>query len=227
MRYFNLHTHHPENNPVVVEMVNQYPNDFRDLPHFSVGIHPWHVESQNLDSEIATLENQIQHANCLAIGECGLDKRSKIQYDLQLDAFERQLNLALKYKKPVIVHCVASFSEVILAKKKMKSDVPMIIHGFAKNAVTAKQLIDNGFYLSFGKFLMKNPELKSVFNSVPDDRIFLETDSMETGIKDVYIRAASYKDISVDAIQNMIKKNVKTVFNVDLFKITPSKAEII
>ena len=86
----------------------------------------------------------------------------------------------------------------------------MIIHGFSKNWQVAKSLLDNGFYLSFGKYLLRNPELTSVFEQVPNDRFFLETDTIEESIADVYIKAASVKPIDVEQI---ISDNFKLVFN--------------
>lgn len=86
----------------------------------------------------------------------------------------------------------------------------MIIHGFSKNEQVAKSLLDNGFYLSFGKYLLRNTELTSVFEQVPNDRFFLETDTIEENIADVYIKAASIKQLDVEQI---ISDNFKLVFN--------------
>jgi len=128
------------------------------------------------------------------------------------------LALAEKYQKPVILHCVAAFQEIVETKKRMKLSVPMVIHGFSKNQQTAKQLLDNGFYLSFGKYLLRNPELESVFKSVPNDRFFLETDTIEENIADVYALAATYKNMQIEHLQQQIKVNFKTVFESRLIR---------
>ena len=65
----------------------------------------------------------MKDASCLALGECGLDKKVQTPLDLQQEVFERQLTLAEKYKKPVIIHCVAAFQELIAIKKKLKLSV--------------------------------------------------------------------------------------------------------
>jgi TatD DNase family protein len=65
-----------------------------------------------------------------------------------------------------------------------------------------KQLISNGFYISFGKYLLLNPELESVFKSIPDDKIFLETDTVSENIAAVYELAATYKGISMLKCRN-------------------------
>ena len=120
--------------------------------------------------------------------------------------------LAEKYKKPVVIHCVAAFQEVIAIKKKTKISVPLIIHGFSKNNQIANQLIKEGFYLSFGKFLLRNPDLKTVFKNIPNDRFFLETDTIEENIQQVYELASKYKELKNEELQSVISNNYKNVF---------------
>ena len=213
MKYFNLHTHKVSDHPGALALVNQYPTNFdRTIPFYSIGIHPWHIEEHRVEADLEIIISQIQNKNCLAIGECGLDKRIEIDFDLQIAVFEKQLILAEKFKKPVVIHCVAAFQEVIEIKKRLKTTVPLIIHGYSKNEQIAKSLIDNGFYLSFGKYLLQNPALKTVFKTISNDRFFLETDTTGNLIESVYALAAKYKNIEITELQNIINANFKTVF---------------
>ena len=91
---------------------------------------------------------------------------------LQTEVFEKQIALAEKYRKPLVLHLVAAYQELIAIHKKRPIKVPVILHGFSKNEQTAKALLDCGFYLSFGKYLLRNPELAAVFRSIPNDRFF-------------------------------------------------------
>ena len=201
MEFFNLHTHKFTNQPGVLELVNQYPWEFdATVPFYSIGIHPWFIVEERLESDFEILESKLQDANCLAVGECGLDKRIEVPMELQQMVFEKQLLLAQQYQKPVVIHCVAAFQELIEIIKKLKISVPILIHGFSKSEQLAKQLLDNGFYISFGKYLLLNPELELVFKSIPNDRFFLETDTVEKGIEAVYELAAKYKGISVKEV---------------------------
>jgi len=210
---YNLHTHKFSNHPGCLELVNQYPQEFdASIPFYSIGIHPWYIVEDREEADLAIIEDKIQTANCLAVGECGLDKRIEIPFSLQEQVFRKQLALAEKYQKPVVIHCVASFQELIAIKNDVKITVPMIIHGFSKNEQLAKQLLDNGFYLSFGKYLLRNPELESVFKSVPDNRFFLETDTIEETIEEVYALASKYKAISEEDLQKIVQQNFKNVF---------------
>jgi len=214
MQFFNLHTHKFSNNPNILELVNQYPWEFdAAIPNYSIGIHPWHIQESRLESDLKIIEAKLQLKECLALGECGLDKRIEIPLELQIGVFEKQILLAEKYQKPLVLHLVAAFDELIAIKKRMQITVPVIIHGFSKNQQVAKQLIDNGFYLSFGKYLLRNHELETVFQSIPDDKFFLETDTMEETLDEVYNLAAKYKNINVPDLKEIINSNFNFVFN--------------
>lgn len=213
MKYLNIHTHQFTNQNNILEIVNQYPQEIDDtIPFYSIGIHPWYIVENKVDNDLEIIERNLQIKNCLALGECGLDKRIEIPLETQIPVFEKQLLLAEKYKKPVIIHCVATFQEVIEIKKKLKIKVPMIIHGFSKNKQIADSLIKNDFYLSFGKYLLRNPELEKTFKNIPDNRIFLETDTIEETIKEVYNLAAKYKNIDLNKLEEIIRENFNFVF---------------
>lgn len=213
MQFYNLHTHKFTANPSVLELVNQYPWEFDDsIPNYSIGIHPWHIDENRLESDLKIIEQKLQLKECLALGECGLDKRIEIPMVLQIAVFEKQIALAEKFNKPLVLHLVAAFDEVIEIKKRLKISVPIIIHGFSKSAALAKQLIDNGFYLSFGKYLVRNPELKAVFQSVPNDKFFLETDTMEETLEEVYLLAANFKAISLIKMKAQVELNWNAIF---------------
>lgn len=215
MQFFNLHTHKFTNHTNTLELVNQYPWEFDvTIPQYSIGIHPWHIDETRLTSDLATIEEKLQLPQCLALGECGLDKRIDIPMALQISVFEKQIALAEKYQKPIVLHLVAAFDELIAIKKRVNITVPMILHGFSKNEQVAQQLLEHGFYLSFGKYLLRNPEMKTVFQSVPNDRFFLETDTIEETLEEVYVLAAQYKGFSLIALKQQIESNFKKVFAV-------------
>ena len=215
MNFINLHTHSFTDTPSCLEIVNQYPLELDlTVPNFSIGIHPWKINEKSIDSELNIIEQTAQHTNCLALGECGLDKRIATSLELQIQVFTRQINLAEKFKKPLIIHCVAAFEELVELKKKYQIKVPMIVHGFSKNKILAKQLIDNGLYLSFGKYLMQNEAVEAAFKSVPLNLFFLETDSSSYDIESIYARAAQIKEVDLLTLQNQVQYNYKSVFKI-------------
>ncbi len=213
MKFYNLHTHKFSNNPDVFELVNQYPWEFDEaIPNYSIGIHPWYIDENRLETDLKVIEEKLQLSECLALGECGLDKRIDVPMTLQVDVFKKQIALAEKYQKPLVLHLVAAFDELIALKKQLNISIPIIIHGFSKSEQLAKQLIDNGFYLSFGKYLLRNLELEAVFKSIPDDKFFLETDIIEETLEEVYQKAAFYKNISVEELKEQVEMNWRNIF---------------
>jgi TatD DNase family protein len=213
MPFYNLHTHKFTNNANTIELVNQYPWEFvNGIPQYSIGIHPWYINESRLESDLQFIETKLQLPECLALGECGLDKRIDIPMSLQIAVFEKQIALAEKYQKPLVLHLVAAYQELVEIKNRLNISVPIILHGFSKNEQIAKQMIDNGFYLSFGKYLLRNPELKEVFLSVPNDRFFLETDTIEETLEEVYTLGAQYKGITLEALQTQVTNNWKKLF---------------
>jgi TatD DNase family protein len=132
---------------------------------------------------------------------------------LQQMVFEKQLALAENYQKPVIIHCVGAFQEIIAVKKKLNISVPMVIHGFSKNIEMANQLVKNGFYLSFGKSLFQDNDMDLVINFVPNDRFFLETDTIEKDINAVYELAAKHRNIELEEMIAIISSNYNSIFN--------------
>lgn len=215
MKFVNLHTHFYTNSDSILEIVNQYPNEFSpEIPHYSIGIHPWHIDEQRLYNDLKIIKEKLSTKECIALGECGLDKRIDKIYSTQIDVFESQLNLLHEISKPVILHCVASYDEVISCKKNSGLSSPFIIHGFSKNSQVAKQLLHQDFYLSFGKYLLRNPELSDVFRKIPNEKIFLETDTIAESLEEVYTFAANCKNISIEEMKEIVWNNYQSVFNI-------------
>lgn len=213
-KFINLHTHKFSNDSEVIEIVSQYPWEFdAEIPNYSIGIHPWYIDENRLENDLEKIKEKLQLSECLALGECGLDKRIEIPMELQIAIFKKQLELVQQTNKPIILHCVAAFEEVIAIKKEMKIDNPMIIHGFSKNVLVAQSLLNNGFYLSFGKYLLRNPDLEKVVNFAPENQILLETDTIEETIYEVYEKAASIKGISVQEMKTMVFTNFSRIFS--------------
>lgn len=213
-KFINLHTHKFSNLSDVIEVVNQYPWEFDALiPTYSIGIHPWYVDENRLETDLEIIKEKLQLTGCLALGECGLDKRIEIPLDLQISVFKKQLELVKETQKPIVLHCVAAYDEVIAIKKEMKIENPMIIHGFSKNEQVAQTLLKNGFYLSFGKYLLRNPDLEKVFTFAPENQILLETDTIEESIYQVYEKAAAIKGISVEEMKAIVFTNFSKIFS--------------
>lgn len=205
----NLHTHSYTGRKNIIEIVNQSPLLLdAHIKYFSVGIHPWYIDENKVEDELQIINKELHNANCLAIGECGLDKKINLSLKIQTEVFKKQAELAEKHKKVVILHVVSAYQEIIMLKKQMKISTPLIIHGFNKKEQVAESLWKNGFYLSFGRGLIENEQVQKAFLATPDTSIFLETDDLDVDIEAVYQKAIALKP----NIEKQIEKNFAEVF---------------
>lgn len=205
----NLHTHSYTGRKNIIEIVNQSPFLLdAHIKYFSVGIHPWYIDENKVEDELQIINKELHNANCLAIGECGLDKKINLSLKIQTEVFKKQVELAEKHKKAVILHVVSAYQEIIMLKKQMKISTPLIIHGFNKKEQVAESLWKNGFYLSFGRALIESEQVQEAFLATPDNSIFLETDDLDVEIEAVYQKAIALKP----TIEKQIEKNFAEVF---------------
>jgi len=207
--YVNIHTHQASQDNSVFLLNNRFAFD-KELfteKFFSIGIHPWDVHVIN--NKLPDFEHLVQHPNCLAIGECGLDKVCKSDYRQQRYYLTEQLQLALKYQKPVIIHCVKAYDDVIGICKPYLSKIPVIMHGFNKTDELAKQLINKGFYLSVSlPFLSKHNKI-----NLPVEKLFFETDDKkELSISTVYKLASQKLSLDETVLQEKIYSNFAALF---------------
>lgn len=132
---------------------------------------------------------------------------------LQLIAFEKQIALSEKYQKPLILHIVRAFNDLIRLRLDSKAKQVWIVHGFDGSPQLAKQLSDLGIYISFGFHLGKSisKACKSI-GTIPLSHIFLETDASELSIKEIYSLASERLNISVAQLQSQLWLNFQEVF---------------
>lgn len=177
---------------------------------FSAGIHP-RLSAQVSEEHFFWLKEVSEHKNCLAIGECGLDGVIPINDELQNEIFIRQIELANKRKKPLIIHCVRRFSQLISFKKK--AQVPMIVHGFNKRKTIGEELQKHDFYLSFAKSVLQHVNLQEFVKEFPSEKLFLETDDSDFNLQLLYQKVADLKNVKVENLQKQIQENLK-IFNI-------------
>lgn len=211
-KYYDIHTHRPSL-PQVFAIQNLY-TDFGSAVstnNYSMGLHPWYLE--NSDADFQMLQKNAAAPNVLAIGECGLDKVCKTNWELQLWVLIRQIALANDLRKPIIIHCVRAFEELIKLLDEYPPLMPVIIHGYNKSAEVASRLLARGFYLSFGAaILADNTKATQVLSSVPDNLFFLETDDATVSISDIYRHAAEIRKTDEETIILQVQRNFQNVF---------------
>jgi TatD DNase family protein len=222
--YVNIHTHYnnhiDDNEFVEIQNIDVDNIVNVDVSHFySIGIHPWNLKSQNLKisetQKLGDLESQcLGDLNIKAIGECGLDRACDVDFEIQKEVFMKQIELSEQIAKPLIIHAVRTYPDIISIRKENKAKQPWIIHGFQGSVQSAEQLLrHDGIYLSLGDVLFRNERRASeLLNVIPLDRLFLETDVAERDIVEVYEKAASLSGIEMDKLRNDIFNNFVKIF---------------
>lgn len=218
--FINIHTHKPCGEHVLC-ISNLYPDNFYEKKHkhfgfFSVGIHPWYIEdTETLDKQLSVLEEIVNHKGCIAIGEAGLDKATETDWGLQEKVFIEQIGISEKSEKPLIIHCVKAWDEILKLRKQQKPEVPWIIHGFNSSKQMASQLLDAGCLLSFGKMIMKQEsKAAKVLSVIKNEDFFLETDDAQIAIENVYEKASEIRNESLDNLKLQQCNNFERVFGI-------------
>lgn len=174
---------------------------------YSAGIHPWHLTESNVAQQLETLRQLLNNKQFVALGEVGLDKLTAASMSFQKQIFEFQLVLAEEMNLPLIIHCVKAMDELLEFKKHFCQAQPWVWHGFRGKPEQAKQLLQKGFYLSFGEHFQEE-----ALRMIPDEHLFLETDCSLLSIEDILHRAAKVRGVEVEALRGTIRKNVQNVF---------------
>lgn len=210
MRYIDIHTHKDYDNPDVLYIKNADldTETIENSKHYSIGLHPWDVKNDT-DTHIycKLLESLIAHPSIVCIGECGLDKSIQTDFEVQKRAFHNQIVLAKIYSKPLVIHCVRSYYDVLSLLQKEKFALPIIFHKYSGNVQITEALLKQNSFFSFGAELMNNEKCQQLFRTIPLSHIFLETDVSEIHISELYSFAAELRQIPIDDFMIEIERN--------------------
>ncbi len=141
-------------------------------PH-TLGLHPYFDEDLR-EEELQSLADYLgtKPKHLWGIGECGLDKRSSVPLVKQIEFFKSQIILSEQYQKPLVLHIVKAWDELLAIKKELKPKQKWIIHGFRGKVTLAEQLLKADLYLSFGLYFQED----SFRLAHQRGKAFLETD---------------------------------------------------
>jgi TatD DNase family protein len=195
--------------------------------YFAVGVHPLDIEN----FKIEYLTDYINHSKCVAVGEIGLDYHyTKETKEKQIELFKKQLDIAIKYNKPVIIHIREANKDAFEILEDYISKYPTlkgVLHCF--NADEQFLKLSNNFYYGIGGVItFKNArKLIEVFPKIPKNRVIIETDSpyltphpyrgqrnepfYTTLVRD---KIAELWNISHEEVEKITTKNAKELFNI-------------
>lgn len=213
-----------ESLPRMLALEAEYP----DYCHAAIGLHPTSVKS-DYKTELEKVRSELERRKYIAIGEIGIDLYwDKTFLEQQIEAFQQQIEWALKYDLPVIIHVRDSFSETLEALKPFKEKkLRGVFHSFTGNGSEAKEIIDfGGFKLGInGIVTFKNSGLSETLRGIDVKNIVLETDSPyltpvpyrgkrneSAYIQYICLQLATLYKISVNEIIDITTENALNLF---------------
>lgn len=180
-------------------------------PFLQLGIHPWFLNKAQ--EQMDELKLVSKKHTVLAIGEIGLDKMKGGEWSKQRSVFKQQVEWAKEIQKPIVIHCVKAFDEILAILKHTNFEQAVIFHGFYGSKEQAIQLSNKGYYLSFGVELFKgNKKAIGALQQIPLNRLLLETDSASYSITELYNKAAHYLNMTVKELKLQQLTNFNTLF---------------
>ncbi len=200
--------------------------------HAAVGIHP-HDAQEATSEGLAILESLLNAPKVVALGEIGLDfYRNHSPHDQQREAFRKQIRLARKFNKPIIVHDRDAHTEVLqILHEEGAEQVGGVLHCFSGDLDMANACIALGFYLSFTGNITypKNESLREVVAGIPIDRILIETDCPYLSPRPfrgkrnepAYVtltaeKIAEIKGLSLEDVSRITNRNAYDLFGIGL-----------
>lgn len=228
MIYFDIHSHQPPVHSEDVAIISvdlgekQAPNPLDAAlrssdatllvsSYYSAGIHPWHPDMRLLP----VVRRYASLPAVVAIGETGLDKvraATPHEWELQQSLFEVHIRLSEEVKKPLIIHCVKAWDELLHIRKVTGPTLPWIIHGFRGKATLATQLLNAGLYLSFGP--LHHPDALKAAWTVR--RLVAETDDKVIDIREVYKQIANELNIPLTTLSQEIDRILRVQLKIEL-----------
>jgi TatD DNase family protein len=215
--YIDIHNHGANPVPGIFSIETlmaheeREPENIRGLT-FSFGIHPWYLDEKNHNQLITRVIKTAGNPDIAAIGEAGFDRIKGPSPELQKKTFEEQVLIAGEHGKPVVIHCVRAWEELLQEHKRLKPKMPWLVHGFRGKPDLALQLISKDMYISFWFDFVMRPEAAELLKKLPKDKIFLETDGAEIDIKNIYNKVSVDLDLSVDELKTILHKNFNVLF---------------
>lgn len=193
------------------------------------GLHPCHVKADYLD-ELRFVEEELGRRKWVALGEIGLDFYWDRTFEAeQYTAFHRQIEWALHYGLPIVIHSRESMKESIgVVREHQKGGLRGIFHCFSGDAAAAREIVELGFLLGIGGVLTyKNSGLPDAIRDVPLESLVLETDAPylspvpfrgkrneSSYLKYIVARLAEVKGISVEEAAGVTTRNAQKIFGI-------------
>lgn len=200
-----MHTHRLPSEEGVLSVYNLLLHETSAFPEvpFSAGLHPWYAGELSTKTLSRSLDQCAKSQDMIAFGETGLDKACNIPMQLQQDIFELHLRKAVELRKPLVIHCVKAWEELI----EISAGYPirMILHGYNGSAQLTDHLLQKGFLFSVGKAILDpRSKIHQSIRRIPPTAILCETDNSNVSIQDIYAGLCASLDIEEAELKETI-----------------------
>lgn len=165
-----------ETHEKMLHLENEYPENM----HAMMGLHPCSVKPDSWEKELQIVEEYLGKRNFPAIGEIGIDLYwDQSTLDIQIQAFEKQIDWAIERDLPIVIHTRSSFEETFdVLERKKHPKLRGIFHCFSGDLEQAKHALNLSFHLGIGGVVtFKNGKIDQFLSEIPLEKIVLETDS--------------------------------------------------
>lgn len=213
-----------DSNLKVINLQNTY-----DESYAAIGVHPSYVNEVDL-KYFDQLEELIQNNKIYAIGECGLDYYwTKDNIDLQKVFFLKQIDLAIKYKLPLVIHCRDAVSDMYEILNEYAGKIKFVLHGYSGSVEMAKRFIKIGGKIGIGGVVtFKNAvNVKDTVVGIDLKDILLETDcpyltpaphrgqrNEPSYLEHIALQIAVLKNITYQEVITQTTKNSEELFSI-------------
>ncbi|UCE83913.1 MAG: TatD family hydrolase [Deltaproteobacteria bacterium] len=205
-----------DSNQATLALANRFP----ELVYPAIGYHPWSITAEKIEENLRFIDDNL--ATCIALGEVGLDYKTKVKKPVQWDVFSRLLSLAKRYHRPVIVHSRFSHqrSHQMVADEGIEQAV---FHWFSGPPEILEKIIADGYYISATPALSYSPPHQAAMRAAPIEKILVETDSpveyqgkiSEPADLTITLRELSHiKGRDIEEVRRITTSNAKRLFGI-------------
>lgn len=204
-----------------------------DFIFVSAGLHPQEAEKGD-ERFFEELEKLLKEPKAVAVGECGLEyvgiknNESRIK---QIDVFKKHIELALKFNKPLIIHCRQAYPDILKILNSYflihNSKLRGVVHCFMGRLSQAEEFLKMGFLVSFTGIITYARDYDKAIKGAPLEKIMVETDAPFVAplpyrgqrneplcVKYVAEKIAEIKNLSFEEVARITTKNAEKLFGI-------------
>ena len=151
---------------------------YKDFIYPALGLHPWNLESSDIDRNLEFIEAHIGEA--VGIGEIGLDYHKRVraiaEKDLQKCVLREILKIAKTYEKPVIIHSRYAWRDALDLVEEAQVE-KAVFHWYTGTSSVLRDIVSQGYFISATPAVEYHEEHRRAVKAIPLERLLLETDS--------------------------------------------------